>query len=147
MVKRVFRALAFTLVLVAIGFSNVAAANDAPDWVQSFCNRTAKTVYALAWPTATYRAWSFGGITPTRDGIDLTVRLYGWSGFDDSNLFTDVIITINQDGVRDLRWGYNNGTWPPGMTAIVLAKAVVTLERQYEASRAATSDPSSAASN
>ena len=131
------------LVLAVGSFSGAARADDAtPDWVQRLGNSVAETIYGLAWPTATYRGWGFAGLAPAENGgVDLAVRLDGESGWDGSYLYTFVILTVDANGIRDMRWGRNNGTFAPGSTVRIMANAVADLERQYEASQ--TPDSSS----
>jgi len=139
----VLRVWVAVLVLAVGSFCGAARADDAtPDWVQRLCNSVGETMYGFAWPTATYHGWSFAGLAPASDaGVDLAVRLDGESGWDGSYLYTFVILTVDANGIRNLRWGRNNGTFAPGSTVRIMANAVADLERQYEASQ--TQDSSS----
>jgi hypothetical protein len=123
-VKRVIAILLVTVTLAST--PKVSRADDAaPNWVMNFCNGAARMMYGLAWPTATYRTWEFRGITGNGGAIDLVIRLYGISAWDDSLLWTDAIIVIKDDQIVDLQFGDNNGTFAPGSTVTELGQAFV----------------------
>ena len=91
-----------------------------------------KTLYFFAWPTATYAAADFVGVAfAPGGGVNVTFRLYGTSAFDDSSLWTDVVVLIRNLEVADMRFGRNNAVLAaPGATMKAMGQALADLNRE-----------------
>jgi hypothetical protein len=129
LLRRFFFSFVATLALSAVA----SASQPDADSLQQFCNSVAEGAYALAWPSATYRTWGFQNLATGPDEVDLTIRLYGQSAFDDSDLWTDVTFYFGNGRLRDIRWGANNAIlFPPGATMGAMRDAAMRWERDYE---------------
>ncbi|MEZ5320104.1 MAG: hypothetical protein R2752_22070 [Vicinamibacterales bacterium] len=105
----------------------------------------ASAVFFAAWPTATYRQLTFGGVTRAGSGVDVRVRLHGTSAFADGPLWTDVVLVIRDGRVMDLRFGANNGVVPPGLTTSLVGSVLAEISKELAESAAASRGTSSAA--
>jgi hypothetical protein len=102
------------LVLIAV---QGARAAEQESQIEEFANRVGQIAYAIAWPTATYQGWQYVGIASNAYEVDLTIRLEGRSGWDDSYLWTDATFIFRSDESLALRFGRNNAELvPPGVT-------------------------------
>lgn len=89
------------LVLFALLFLLVAAFQapaDERDEARGFIESIAGTVYAAAWPTATYDGLSFKSYEPVEGGFDLIVRLSGKSAFSGGDLWVDLAFQFRNGG-------------------------------------------------
>ncbi len=119
------------LLILLISPELVAAEESELGWITKFCDQTAKSIYKMAWPSATFSDWQYSGFEDTNTGFAVKIRLNGISGLDDSNLYTDVVLFFDKDGFKDLRWGQNNGIIPPGATASFLLEFGKALNEEY----------------
>lgn len=126
----------FMVLWLATVLSPMASADGGYDesWSRQFVNAIGSTVYALAWPSATYRSVSLEGLDRRRNGADIKIRLDGISAFDDSSLWVDVVISVRDGEISDIRWGSHNAFWvPPGETVKALGVVLAELNREYSA--------------
>ena len=119
------------LLICAIAVWPVAVYGD-DSAERSFVDSIAATVYAFAWPTATYESVTFGSATAIDDGVLVSFRLHGKSAFDDGPLWVDVLIEIKHGEVTDLRWGRNNAILAaPGSTMKALGEMLTELNKGH----------------
>ncbi|SEB52393.1 hypothetical protein [Terriglobus roseus] len=109
--------------------------------VTQFFQQSAKFIYNLAWPTATYSDFGLRGIEPVQGGFDVKILLDGRSGFDNSDLWILLRIKIRRNGIADIVvLNDNHFLMAPFATSTAVGQAVVQLSQRY-----AESQPSSAA--
>ena len=107
---------------------------------QNFVNGVASTIYAAAWPTASYRSAALSGISPRSNGADIAVRLYGISAFDQSSLWTDVVIQVRNGAIKDISWGSNNAFLArPGETLTAMSGLAAELTQDLQRTSTNTS--------
>jgi hypothetical protein len=114
-------------------------AEDTSAW-DSFTQKIGKSIYFAAFPSATYKGAKFRTTTHTDDGTEIVFEVYGLSAFDDSDLWTEVIVTVKDFKISRVRWGRNNAFWrQPGETLQDMAALLVEINKQIQASQ--TSHP------
>jgi hypothetical protein len=64
----------------------VTAQAQTSDSIAGFFDGSAKTIYNLAWPTATYSAYRLKAVRAVTGGFDVDVLFDGRSGLDNSDL-------------------------------------------------------------
>jgi hypothetical protein len=121
---------ALILLLLVLLPSSGQAAED----VEEFIDDIGEALYAFAWPTATYKGIRLDDISSNPNGgADLTLVVYGLSGFDGSSLWTQVIITVRNWEITDLRWGRHNAIIsPPGETVKAFGQMLEELNRESQ---------------
>jgi hypothetical protein len=98
----------------------------------------AKTVYNLAWPTATYREVSIDGFEPADNGFDVLVKLSGQSAFDNSDLWVRLAFMFRDGKFYDIRVKDHNAILvPPFRTTMTLATVAAGLAKDYADQQAA----------
>jgi len=137
------------LVLLLTGFeeSTIRAQNGSrnQDDVSSFVQSVAKTVYNLAWPTATYKSVSLEKIRPAENGFDIIITLSGLSAFDDSDLWLRLALMIRHGEFSDIRVIDDNHILvPPFATTNALAQAIKATAEDYAAHQQGSAAPAPA---
>lgn len=130
--KNVAAIILASLLLNPLWSSSVQASTDS--YIGAFVDRVASSVYAAAWPTATYKSVNLNAVTERRNGsLDIAFRLYGISALDNSWLWTDVILNIKDGEVRDIHWGKNNAiVMQPGGTAKLIGEFLADLSAELD---------------
>jgi uncharacterized membrane protein len=106
---------------------------DSASGFKDFVDSVGKSLYFLAWPTATYEGVDLVGIAPNGDAVDITVHLYGKSAFSDGPLWVDTVVEIRNGQITDLRWGRNNAILAaPGSTIKAMAEALAQVNADYQ---------------
>lgn len=127
------RKLACLLLLVLAVCCRANAQGDDRDSITSFVNSVAKTVYGLAWPTATYSKVALNDFTFVPGGCDITVKLSGISAFDDSDLWVRMVIMVRNGKVTDFKVRDHNAIIaPPFQTTKYAAQAVADMAAEYD---------------
>ncbi len=120
--------------LIMLSVSPINATEDSA-W-ESFVHAIGQSVYFAAFPTATYNGADLTGIRQGANGTDVVFKVYGISAFGGGNLWTEVIITVKDSSVVDLRWGDNNAILAqPGSTMKNIGKLLNDLNEQSQASK------------
>jgi hypothetical protein len=127
--KRSFLSVLILLLLVTLPTPGQAAED-----IEGFINEIGEALYAFAWPTATYKGIRLDDISRNPNGgTDLTLVVYGLSGLDQSDLWTQAILTIQNWEITNLRWGRHNAIlFPPGTTVKVLGEMLEELNREAQ---------------
>lgn len=117
-------------------YATQSLARDSSDedisWIKQFVNGIGEMLYFSAWPTATYKGVSFEGLSREYGGLNIKIKLHGISSFDDSSLWTEVILVMREGEIRDIKWGKNNAIlFQPGETMIVLGELLVEINKEY----------------
>jgi uncharacterized membrane protein len=103
---------------------------------RGFVDSVAKSLFFLAWPTATYESVEFGDVDFVSSGADVSFRLHGKSAFDDSSLWVDVVIEVRNGDIADLRWGRNNAILSqPGSTIKAMAEELARINNEQSGSQ------------
>lgn len=111
------------------------ALSENTSWYKEFVNSVGEILYAAAWPTATYESVSFEGVENIQGNIYLKIKLYGRSAFDDSSLWTEVIVKIQNGEIKDVYWGKHNAIIAkPGETVAAFGQLISDLNKKYEKS-------------
>lgn len=114
-------------------------ADDDSGW-DSYVQGIGQAVYFAAFPTATYRGVTLKTIRQGTTGTDLVFVVYGISAFDDDSLWTEVIVTVADSKVVNLRWGANNAILAkPGSTMNAVGKLLADLNKESQANQSASS--------
>ncbi|MES1240630.1 MAG: DUF1036 domain-containing protein [Acidobacteriota bacterium] len=135
MKKRDRRKLSASVLLLALvgllaGAPRLRADDDSS--YRGFVNSVAKSLYFLAWPTATYESVEFGDVDFVSSGADVSFRLHGKSAFDDGPLWVDVVIEVRNGDITDLRWGRNNAILAqPGSTIKYMAQELARINSEH----------------
>lgn len=139
--QRKFKSIAFVLILIANSVSSAWAENDRErSWYKDFVDGIGGTLYYLSWPTATYKGASFEGVSNVYNGVDIKIKLNGISSFDDSSLWTEVIVNVRNGEVRDISWGRNNAILAqPGEAIKALGVVISELNKEYSRSKGSSS--------
>jgi hypothetical protein len=117
--------------LVALSWHLPARAEEAKE-EQSFVSSVASAVYTAAWPTATFVDWNFKSFNWVSGGTDLVVRLEGRSGFDDSDLWVDLVFEFRDGTFSNIRvLNHNAILAPPFQTTQTLLKTAADIANQY----------------
>lgn len=110
--------------------------DDSRESYKSFADAVGESLYFLAWPTAEYQRVSFGGVSFTSNGADVSFRLHGKSGFDGGHLWVDVVVEIRNGEITNLRWGDNNAILAqPGSTMKAMGEILAELNEEYSQSQ------------
>jgi uncharacterized membrane protein len=116
-------------------FSSRLPAQETRSGYQQFIDSVAKSLYFLAWPTATYESVEFDDVEFVPSGADVSFRLHGRSGFNDGPLWVDVVIEVRNGQITDLHWGRNNAILAqPGTTIKALAEELDRINRENSGS-------------
>ncbi len=141
---RSLRPVLFSLMLAAWLCALTAAQSDQSgnqqDDHSDFFDSIAKTVYAMAWPTATYKGWHLE--LPIRDkdgGIDIVVRFYGQSSMPlEDEIWVDIAFAFRSWNLDHVLVVGNNAVWvPPFKTTSLLGGAMVQAFADYQKSHSA----------
>lgn len=101
-------------------------------WYKNFINNIGEALYFSAWPTATYKEVTLEGISRAYDGVNIKVKLHGKSAFDESSLWTEVIVEVRDGEIKDIKWGKNNAILAqPGETITGFGELLVELNKEY----------------
>lgn len=112
------------------------------DSARSFVQSVAKTVYNLAWPTATYKSVALDRISPDADGVDIVITLSGLSAFDESDLWVKLALLICHGEFSDIRVIDDNHILvAPFATTNALAQAVKQTVDDYAAQQQVPATP------
>ncbi len=129
----------------------VKALDRDTSWYREFVDAIGETLYTFAWPTATYKRVSFEGVSRVYGGANIKIKLHGISNWDDSSLWTEVILEVRDGELKDLKWGRNNAILAqPGESMRALGQALVELNNEYQRSQNANNNyrpPSSRSNN
>jgi hypothetical protein len=126
------RALAWVLVFSLLAVCARAQQQDERNKATSFIDSMAQTVYAMAWPTATYKSVSIDGFEPADGGFNVIVKLSGLSGFDQSDLWVKLAFLFRSGGLQDVQVRDNNAILvQPFTTMKLLGGVVATLAQDY----------------
>jgi hypothetical protein len=129
-----FRKLVWAATAAAVLLSTPAARAEDSSW-DSFVDGIGKMVYFAAFPTATYRGARLDRIHRGDNGTEVIFIVDGISAFDDSDLWTEAIVTVRNLQVVDLRFGDSNAVLSaPGATMKNLGLVLADLSKQYQAS-------------
>jgi hypothetical protein len=133
------RIFCFFLVVLAYALSAQAQDSQADERnATSFIDSVAKTVYGLAWPTASYRKVAYDSIDPADGGFDVVVKISGLSGIDNSDLWLRVAFMFRNGKFYDIRVKDHNAFWvPPFATTTTLAGVAANLAKSYAESQRA----------
>lgn len=116
------------VVLVIFCGTEFASAQDR-SFFDSFARNVGRATFAVAWPTASYEGARFEGAEAGNGVVYAVFRLYGRSAFDGSSLWTDCTVTFKGLTPIDIRFGRNNGTVPPGLTAGLMTELLRDLDK------------------
>jgi hypothetical protein len=121
-------------VLIVIATSPLQA-DDTSVW-DKLVQGIGKSTYFAAFPTATYKGAKFRTTTRTEDGTEVVFEVYGLSAFDHSDLWTEVIVTVKDFEISNVRWGRNNALLAqPGETLKNLGDLLVEINKQIQANQ------------
>ena len=131
------RCLLLVVALLVAFVTPRAAHADDDDW-HRFVEGVAALTFKLAWPTAGYESWEWGGVRAVGDDRYAVVfRLHGRSAFGGGPLWVDVVTVVAGTDLENLRienvqFGENNAVlMPPGATVRSLGAALVELNAEY----------------
>lgn len=89
------------------------------------------TIYAAAWPTATYSKMSFKGIERVKEGYAVKVQISGTSSFDNSELWLRIALLIRDGKLVDWRVvGHNAVIAEPFSTIKNMAALISQISQQ-----------------
>lgn len=129
------QALAWSLCCLLLACNSGASAqNSQTDQknAATFIDSMAKTVYNLAWPTATYRSVTYDSIEPAENGFDVIVKLSGLSALDNSDLWLKLAFMFRGGKFYDIQVRGHNAFWvPPFATTKALAGVAASLAKDY----------------
>jgi hypothetical protein len=115
---------------------------EARSWVEA----VAATVYAAAWPTATYESFRLRDVDRLADGLAASVRLSGESGFG-GNLWVDLAFTFRHGQLFDMEVEAHNAVLvPPFETTKTLAAATMEFAQDFAQRQAARREAAASAS-
>lgn len=125
----VVRYLAITVLLATAGLPLWAQEiQDTSAESRSFVESVAATVYALAWPTATYENFRIREVESAADGYEVTVRLNGASAFGGGPLWMDMAFQVRRGTLVDIEVKRHNAVLAaPFATAEAVREAVATI--------------------
>ncbi|MEM9293241.1 MAG: hypothetical protein AAGD01_16280 [Acidobacteriota bacterium] len=114
--------------------------------MRSFIHSVAETMYAVAWPTATYEGVTIHDFRTLSNGLDIEIRLYGESHFGGA-LWLDLLMEIRNGDLHNMEVKQHNALLvPPFETAKALGTFVEELAAEFSESTApAAPAPSSIA--
>lgn len=120
--------LVFCLMHVTVARASNGYNEDS--WYTKFVNSIGQSIYYLAWPTASYRGIQLQNVIKKNGRIYYVVAVYGLSGFDQSSLWSQVVLETYNGEISDLRWGDHNALIsPPGQTIATLGEALKEINR------------------
>ena len=124
-------ALAFLCIALCLPIS-ASASQQSEGEIKTFLDGIGEALYAFAWPTATYKGIQLQDIDSNPSGgLDVTLLVHGISAFSGDSLWTEVIITLQNWDITNLRWGRNNALLsPPGATVTALGEVLEELNRE-----------------
>ena len=102
--------------------------------VEAFLGGIARTLYGFAWPTATYKGFRLDDTRPNPNGgLDIVFVIHGLSAFSGDSLWTEVVLTVKNWDITDLRWGRNNAILAqPGETVAAIGQMLEELNREAD---------------
>ena len=96
-----------------------------------FIDSIAALAYSSAWPTATYREWSYRALNPVNEGHDLLIRLSGDSAFG-GDLWIDLSFQFRNGVLADVAINQHNAIlMPPFETSRNIGALALELAREY----------------
>jgi tetratricopeptide (TPR) repeat protein len=115
------------------GGGGAAAAAAGSSW-GSFVRAIGKRVYFFAFPTAKYSHSELEIIRPGADDTtEVVFVVHGLSAFDDSDLWTEVVLAMRGTRAVDLRWGQTNAILTrPGETMKAIGELLQEVNRQSQ---------------
>lgn len=131
------------LLVIFLGFIPVAGLAQQPQQEEErgFIEGIASTIYAAAWPTATYEGVTIGGFSRTAGGVDATVRLFGESMFG-GPLWLDLTLSLRDGRLHDLKVTRHNAVlMEPFATTKAIGTLLVDLAESYVENSAARAEP------
>lgn len=130
---------AILLVLVALATPSASAGQAAiDDEARGLVESVAATVYAAAWPTATFERFGISRVGRSAGGgVDVVVRLEGTSGFGGGALWMELALEFENGTMSDLEVRRHNAVLaPPFATARAVGELMVEVgEDMAERSR------------
>jgi hypothetical protein len=130
-----FAAIALTGLLCVVLFAARAAAQQSTndqDNATSLIDSIAHSVYAMAWPTATYKSVSIDGFEPADGGFNVIVKLSGLSAFDGSDLWLKLAFLFRNGSLQDVKVRDNNAILVrPFATTQAFASIAVQMAQTY----------------
>ncbi|MES1242187.1 MAG: hypothetical protein ABUT39_11255 [Acidobacteriota bacterium] len=100
-----------------------------PD-IEKLIQAQGPNLYALAWPTATYKSVRIEKIEPVDGGADVTVLLSGSSTFDETELWVRASVAVRNGLFTDLHWKDNSPSlFRPGSTVSDLAHSLDNINK------------------
>ncbi|HEX4320365.1 MAG TPA: hypothetical protein VHZ52_05650 [Acidobacteriaceae bacterium] len=123
--------LALASAAVAQDQSSVPNPDDRKS-IEAFISSMAQAVYKAAWPTATYRDFSFDGVEGADGGFNILVTLDGQSEVDQSDLWVQLAFLVRSGGLQDIVVRKDNHFLvAPFATTKALASVAADLAKQY----------------
>jgi hypothetical protein len=122
--------------LLCVGLLATRAAaqqsTDDQDNAKSFIDSVAQSVYAMAWPTATYKSVSIDGFEPADGGFNVIVKLSGLSAFDNSDLWLKLAFLFRNGSLQDIQVRDDNAILVrPFATSKALGSIALQLAQDY----------------
>jgi hypothetical protein len=100
-----------------------------PD-IEKLIQAQGPNLYALAWPTATYKSVRIEKIEPVDGGADVTVLLAGSSTFDETELWVRASVAVRNGIFTDLHWKDNSPSlFRPGSTVSDLSHSLDNINK------------------
>lgn len=115
--------------LILLLVSTALLAQEDSSFFDSFARNIGRSTFAIAWPSGIYQGARFIGSGSADGVVYATVRLYGKSSVDGSDLRTDCIITFKGLTVTNVRFSQSNGEIPPGVTNGISGQVLRVLQK------------------
>ena len=131
---RLFKVSQILFVFAAIGFiaNQPAHAEQSSDAVVDYVKSSAKLIYNLAWPTATFENWRIANLRRNDQVYEVVVKLTGLSGIAGSSLWLKLGFEFNSAGLNDVKVLDQNAFWvAPFATIRGVARLGSELAKQY----------------